>query len=178
MQPIILNSLMTISQNNIDIKAATGPQAIFSTQFPFTKLDKTKTASFQTINLLFNREPPNPDGTINKGPLTTLVYQFAHGYNYIPSTWFLMQNPSQTGLGLQPLYQQEGGIILETNESFFAAALFRMQVDATNVYFYVDKYYDGTGGGSSGPLPNIKGFSLVIRVYVFAGDLTGTPAGS
>ena len=133
----------------------------------------------ETINLLFNNEPPNPSGGGGDiGPKTTLVYQFPHGYNYVPSTWFLMQNPSQTGLGLQPLYQQEGGIILATNEGFFAAAIFRMQADNKNVYFYVDKYYDGSGGGASGPLPNIQGFSLVIRVYVVAGDLTGTPAGS
>ena len=179
MTPTSLNGLMSISANGVDVKGATGADLIFSDKYPFAKLDKTNNVSFQTINLLFNNEPPNPSGGGGDiGPKTTLVYQFPHGYNYVPSTWFLMQNPSQTGLGLQPLYQQEGGIILATNEGFFAAAIFRMQADNKNVYFYVDKYYDGSGGGASGPLPNIRGFSLVIRVYVFAGDLTGTPAGS
>lgn len=174
MQPTSLNSIMTVSSNGVDVGAATGPQVIFSSQYPFGKLDKTNKVSFQNISILFNREPPNPNGT-TQTLLTTLVYQFPHGYKYVPSTWFLMQNPSNTGVGIQPAYQQEGGTVIATDEFLLTAAIIRMQADATNIYFYIDKYYTQ---GDSQPLPNIQGFSLNIRVYVFAGDLTGTPAGS
>lgn len=174
MQPTTQNSLLTVSANGVDVNTATGPDVIFSSQHPFAKLDKTNTVSFQNIALFFQNEPPNPSGIgIDTGPRTTLVYQFPHGYTYVPSTWFLMQNPSNTGVGLQPSYQQEGGIIIQTDP--FNYAIIRMQVDATNIYFYVDKYYSTF---ASEPFPNIIGFSLNIRVYVFAGDLTGTPAGS
>jgi len=172
MKPNSLNTIMSISQNGVDVKEASGSQLIFSSQYPFAKLDKTNKVSFQNIALLFENEPPNPDGVTNFLQ-TTLVYQFPHGYTYVPSTWFLMQNPTNTGIGLQPAYQQEGGIIINTNAFPFAAAIFRMEVDSQNVYFYVDKYF--TSGDTP---PNIQGFSLNIRVYVFAGDLTGTPAGS
>lgn len=174
MQPTTLNSIMSVSQNGVDVNSATGPQVIFSSQYPFAKLDKTNTVSFQNISLLFNREPPNPNGT-SVFLTTTLVYQFPHGYKYIPSTWFLMENPTNSGVGLQPAYQEEGGIIIATDELLFTAAVLRMQADATNIYFYVDKFYTA---GDSQPLPNIQGFSLNIRVYVFVGDLTGTTAGS
>ena len=174
MNPTSLNSLMTVSSNGVDVNAASGPQIIFSSQYPFAKLDKTNTVSFQNIALLFAHEPPNPNGT-SVFQITTLVYQFPHGYKYVPSTWFLMQNPTNSGVGLQPNYQQEGGIIIATDEGNFTAAILTMQADATNIYFYVTKYYTA---GDSQPLPNILGFSLNIRVYVFAGDLTGTAAGS
>lgn len=170
--PSSLNSVLTISSNNVDVRTATGSQVTFSTSYPFGKLDKTNPVSFQNISLLFNHEPPTPNGT-SVFSQTTLVYQFAHGYKYVPSVWFLMQNPTNVGIGLEPNYQQEGGIIIATNEGNFTAAVMTINVDATNVYFYVTKTY--TSGDT---LPNIQGFTLNIRVYVFAGDLTGTPAGS
>jgi hypothetical protein len=174
--PTSLNSLLTVSSNNVDIRSASGPQVTFSTQYPFGKLDKTNNVSFQNISILFKNEPPNPAGTPgNTGPIKTLVYSFAHGYKYVPSTWFLMQNPSNVGVGLEPAYQQEGGIIIATDEANFTGAIMQILVDQTNVNLYVWKYYDST---NSPALPNIQGFSLNIRIYVFAGDLTGTPAGS
>lgn len=174
--PTSLNSLLTISSNNVDVRSATGPQVTFSTQYPFAKLDKTNTVSFQNISILFNHEPPNPAGTPgNTGPIKTLVYQFPHGYKYLPSTWMMCQNPTNTGVGLQPAYFQESFIIIATDEGFYTAAELHIQVDATNVYLYVWKYYDQTDAPA---LPNIQGFTLNIRVYVFAGDLTGTTAGS
>ena len=165
---------ITVTSNNVDIATSSGSEVIFSAQYPFAKLDKTNTVSFQNIALFFAHEPPNPNGT-SVFQTTTLVYQFAHGYNYVPSTWFMMQNPTNTGVGLQPNYQQEGGIIIATDELYYTAAVLTMNADATNVYFYITKYYTA---GDSQSLPNIYGFSLNIRVYVFVGDLTGTTAGS
>lgn len=174
--PNSLNSLLTISSNNVDVRSASGPQVTFSTQYPFSKLDKTNTVSFQNINILFNHEPPNPPGTGgNVGPLITNVYTFPHGYTYVPSTWMMCQNPTNTGVGLQPAYFQESFIILATDEGFYTAAELHIRVDNKNVYLDVWKFYNTADAPA---LPNIQGFSLNIRVYVFAGDLTGTTAGS
>lgn len=169
-------NIMTVSSNNVGVKGASITQTIFSSQYPFSKLDKTNNVSFQNIALLFAHEPPNPAGTVgNTGPIKTLVYPFAHGYNYVPSTWVMVQNPTNTGVGQQPPYFQESWPIIRTDANNYTAAELHLQVDATNVNFYVWKYYDNTNTPS---LPNILGFSLNIRVYVFVGDLTGTTAGS
>lgn len=169
MQP---SNVMSVSQNGVDLRNASASQLVFSSQYPFAKLDRTNNVSFQNISILFNTEPPNPDG-ISVFTLTTLVYKFAHGYTYVPSTWFMMQNPSPGSVGLQPAYQQEGGDIIITNEADGTSAVLSMQADSTNVYLYVTKNY--TSGDT---LPNIQGFSINIRIYVFAGDLTGTTGGS
>lgn len=166
-----LNNIISVSQNGLDVRGASGPQLLFSARDPFAKLDKTKATSFQNIRLLFNHEPPDPNGTTDFGPLTTLVYQFPHGYDYVPSTWFLLQIIS----GGPVRYQQESAEILLVNALFYTSAVFRVSIDKDNVYFYIDKYYDAGGGG---PTAHILGFTLLIRQYVFAGDLTGTVAGS
>jgi hypothetical protein len=173
--PNSLNSLLTISSNNVDVRSATGSQVTFSTQYPFAKLDKTNPVSFQNISILFNHEPPNPNGTSQFGPVITNVYTFAHGYTYVPSTWMMTQNPTNSGVGLQPAYFQESFIIIATDEGNYTAAELHLRVDNKNVYLDVWKYYNTADAPA---LPNIQGFSLNIRVYVFAGDLTGTTAGS
>jgi hypothetical protein len=174
-------SVLSISQNNVDVSQATDKQLVFNDKYPFHKLDKSKTVSFQNIRLFFNTEPPNPTGVYptDVGPVTTLVYSFPHGYKYTPATWFLMSNVTSSGTGLQPAYQQEGGyggffgaLILETNELDFTAAILRVTADSTNVNFYVDKYWSNPGGANPTPA-NIAAFTLLIRVYVFAEDLLG-----
>lgn len=164
-----MSNLITISQNNVDVRNAKGNQVLFSAQYPFAKLDKTNTVSFQNITLFFNNEPPNPSGG-SFGPVTTLVYSFPHGYTYVPSTWFLMQHVGGDTSSQKPIYQQEGGTISLVNA--LTVASLRMQADDAKCYFYVDKTSDGTN------FANIQAVTLVIRVYVFAGDLTGTAAGS
>lgn len=169
-------SILSISQNGVDVRGATGSQLLFSTQYPFGKLDKTNPVSFQNISIFFADEPPNPAGTLgNTGPIKTLVYSFPHGYNYVPSTWIMCQNPDITGVGLQPAYFQESFIILATDEGFYTAAELHTTVDAENFNIWVWKYYDQS---DTPPFPNIQGFSLNIRVYIFVGDLSGTSAGS
>lgn len=167
-----LNNIISVSQNDLDVRGASGSELLFSSRYPFAKLDKSKSNSFSNIRLLFNHEPPDPNGTTSFGPLTTLVYSFPHGYtDYVPSTWFLLQIIS----GGPIRYQQESAEILVVNNAFYTAAVFRASVDKTNIYFYIDKYYDAGGGD---PTAHIAGFTLLIRLYIFAGDLTGTVAGS
>lgn len=82
-----------VSNSGSSVQTAVGPQQLLSMNNPFTKLDTTKIISFQTIQLLFNTEPPQPPNT---GPFysNTLVYQFAHGYEYVPAIWMDWQNNS------------------------------------------------------------------------------------
>lgn len=82
--------VIKISQPGVNAQTANSSQLLFTTQYPFSKFDATKPQSFQTIDLLFNAEPTNPT-TIN-GTSNTLIYSFAHGYNYIPSIWMMWQN--------------------------------------------------------------------------------------
>ena len=92
--PTSLNSLLTVSSNNIDIRTANGPQVTFSTQYPFGKLDKTNNVSFQNISILFKNEPPIPPGTPgNTGPLKTLVYSFPHGYRTLRMSVLVLNLP-------------------------------------------------------------------------------------
>lgn len=79
-----------VSATGSSVETAQGPQQLLNDTWPLTKLDTTKTQSFQTISILFNHEPPQPD------PVTLLsrtqIYQFAHGYNYVPAIWMEWQN--------------------------------------------------------------------------------------
>lgn len=162
-----MDNILSVSQTGVDVRTATGDELIFSSQYPFAKLDKTNTVSFQNFTILFNKEPPNPSGS---GSKTTLLYQFAHGYKYVPSTWFLMQHVDGGYTSANPIYQQEGGVITQTNPATYA--IFTMNVDTQNCYFYITKFSDGTHNVT------VQGIFLNIRVYVFAGDLSGTVAGS
>jgi hypothetical protein len=61
--------------------------------YPYSKLDTQNIVSFQTISILFNKEPPqSPSSTPYY--TSTLIYQFKHGYNYISSPWMNWQNDS------------------------------------------------------------------------------------
>lgn len=81
-----------VSANGSSVQSAQGPQSLLSDKTPLTKLDTTKLESFQTISILFNSEPPQTDpGTFVS---TTQLYQFAHGYTYIPDIWMAWQNPA------------------------------------------------------------------------------------
>ena len=165
------NNLMQVSQIGTTTKTATGSQVTFNTKYPFAKLDKTNPVSFQNISIQFYTEPPVPSGTYpDVGPTTTLVYQFAHGYTYVPSTWFLMQVTPTSPPPISINYQQEGtgAYFLIVNEATGTGAYLTVTADQTNVYFSVNKIYNNVD-----PLPNIIGYVLNIRCYVFVDDLSG-----
>lgn len=83
----------SVTSSGTSVQQATGPNVLLSMNNPFTKLDVTNPVSFQTISLLFNHEPPQP---VAPTPLftDTLVYQFKHGYDYVPAIWLMWQNPT------------------------------------------------------------------------------------
>jgi hypothetical protein len=84
---------ITVVTPGSDVQSATGANVIFSSKNPFTKLDTSNIVSFQTISILFDHEPPQPANSIG-AHTQTLIYQFPHGYNYIPSIWLMWQNDS------------------------------------------------------------------------------------
>jgi hypothetical protein len=87
------NGPITVVAAGTSVASATGSDILVSSKNPFTKLDTSNIVSFQTISILFDHEPPQPPSS---APLysTTQLYQFPHGYNYIPSPWLMWRNDS------------------------------------------------------------------------------------
>ena len=155
-----------VSKPGTDLRTASGTDITLNTLQPFAKIDSTKPDSFQLINILFLHEPPNPDGSTTFYQ-RTLVHHFAHSYKYVPSTWFL------TSVDAMASAKGSEGVILAGGGDFpgFSSAMFMVEVDATNVTFYIDKYYD-TRVFDLG-VPTILGDTLTVRSYIFVNDLSG-----
>lgn len=83
----------SVAANGRSVQTANGPQQLLSMKNPLTKLDVTNRVSFQTIQLLFNHEPPQAPA-VAPYYTNTLVYQFPHSYQYIPAVWMSWQNLS------------------------------------------------------------------------------------
>lgn len=169
-----MNNNIIVTQNGSDVRTATTSQILLSDKYPFHKLDKTNPVSFQNISILFNTDPPNPPGaggSPSDYTLTTTVYTFPHGYNYIPATWVLFVN-AYNYIAQPDLYNSGQGIILLLTDSGANGAFLSVTSDDTNIYVNVIKNYD-TSELVSGP-PIILGITLVIRIYVFVEDLSGS----
>lgn len=146
---------------------ASGGEITFNTRYPFAKLDSENAVSFRIITLFFNTEPPNPSGSGSDTFKRTLIYSFPHGYNYTPSTWFMLSLDNFTSaFGTEGAYIAGGGDI-PTNSS----AEIKIIADASKIYFYVDKYYTASSGVTA---PTIQGQFVTIRSYAFVNDLSGS----
>lgn len=131
---------------------------IFTTKYPFAKLDTQNPVSFQNISIFFNSDPPyDPTGAT---AVTTEVYKFAHGYDYEPTWWvlFLNNNASNNSAGFT--YGEEGSIIKSTSVSTFVQLV--VSVDKTFVHISVIKTFT-----MADPAPNIIGYTVTLRFYVF-----------
>lgn len=158
---------ISVSAPGTSLTTAQGQHLTFNTRYPFAKLDSTNKNSFEIITVFFNTEPPNPTG--GAGTTTTkktLIYQYKHGYTYIPSTWFLTSTDNfATVLG------SEGAWLLGNASGTSAQiAKFEIEVDSTYVNFYIDKQWTNTGSNSP---PNIIGTTVNVRAYIFVEDLSG-----
>jgi hypothetical protein len=160
-----MGSLITVTQTGVSVGNATKTQTTFTTQYPFQKLDSLNSVSFQEINLFFAVDTPNPDG-LTSFYNRTLVYKFPHGYNYVPSSWFFVFENTSTPIGQEGIIIKGGG-----DTPGLTSAVFIVNVDKTNVYFYIDKYYNQTLIDLG--IPFIGGVSLLIRSYIFVEDLLG-----
>jgi hypothetical protein len=158
---------ISVSAPGTSLTTAQGYKITFNTRYPFAKLDSTNINSFQVITVFFNTEPPNPPVSPgSSGTLETFIYKYAHGYSYKPSTWFLISLDNFVSV-----LGSEGSWIYGAATGFSPAnAQFNIRVDDTYVYFYVNKSW--SNDGITGP-PNIIGYSVSIRAYVFAEGLTG-----
>lgn len=139
---------------------------IMNTTYPFHKIDMANPVGFTTTNIFFSAEPPDPEepttvSTTNE----TLIYQFAHGYDYLPSTWI-----QRVTSGLAYPYITLGGAL-----PFSTYARFSSKVDDTYIYYYIQKQWGrvyGTNDDISGA--HVQGKSISIRCNVFVEDLSGT----
>lgn len=159
-----------ISVVNTTVNATTGVSVnhvILTTRYPFHKLDSTKTESFQVITLFFATEPPDPVQPVAPNVTTnkTLVYHFPHGYTYTPSSWFLVSLD-----GFKTTIGAEGAQIISGSFGT-SSAYINIEVDSTNVNFYITKNWSALIGLSSPP--HVIGFSISIRAYIFVEDLLG-----
>ena len=155
---------LKISKENIDVSNATGDNILLDINKPLHKLDVTNTVSFQNLLVIFNNEPPNPDG-VTSFSLDTEIYKFKHGYSYIPCTWFLYQNLTPNSVGSVE-YAQYGGQIASPDAG--SSAYLYYYIDPTYFHIVVRKNYQfGVGIG----VTSIIGYRLRLRIYVFAEDI-------
>ena len=139
---------------------------IFNTTYPFHKIDTANPVGFTTTSIFFSAEPPNPEepttvATTNQ----TLLYKFAHGYNYLPSTWIQL---ATNGLAY-PYISSGGPLPLSTYAKFIS------KVDDTYVYYYLEKRWGrvfGINDDISGA--SVIGKTIYVRCNVFVEDLSGT----
>lgn len=131
------NSLFTISQPGIDVLKAKGQQILFTTKYPFSKFNALDQTSFQTIKITFNAEPPNPTALYT--PTNTLLYKFAHGYNYIPSIWAQWENTAPTSPA-DPIVSGDS-----------TTTFYNLGDDTAGVYYLGYLYSSSNLDGSSAP---------------------------
>lgn len=148
-----------ISQPGVSVSQATPSQILMNTSNPFIKLDTQVKTSFQTITLLITTNPPEP-----VSPATdtyTVVYQFNHGYKYVPSieNLFNITTPPPSTVFMQTYFLDSGQIAGQTVAD---GAYIYAIADVNNVYFIVHKFK--TTGGSSNLL---TGTNISITSHVF-----------
>lgn len=188
----------TVSTNTTSVSSAKGASVLIG-QYPFTKLDVTNIVSFQTISILFQNEPPQP--LASPGFTDTLIYQFPHGYNYIPTVWMQWQQPEplfpadpiSSGLTSTTFYTfgddtSSGNVIgvstalslysqVKYNDSVLGVivgtrGLFYVTVDTEKVSIYLRKVVvRQTFGNQVVPL-DVQGTFCNMRVYVFTEPAT------
>lgn len=135
-----------------------GPKINFDTSKPFIKIDTQNDEGFKTITLSIVTDPPEN--------ATTILHQFAHGYDYAPSieVLFYVSNKPALAVAYQEYFQDSG--LLSQRTAFDAAVLFAV-ADATNVYIVCAKYKDAVFG-----LPNVlSGANIDITTHVFVEDI-------
>jgi hypothetical protein len=162
------NGPISVSAPGKTLVGASSSDITFSTRYPFHKLDSTNNVSFQIITVFFNSDTPTPAaGAGLTASNRTLVYQYAHGYKYEPSSWFLVSLDNFTTI----LGSEGSWLIGNASGASTAIAKFEVDIDATNVNFYIFKQWTNDGAT---PAPSVLGYFLTVRSYIFVEDLTGT----
>jgi len=156
---------LKISVPGVEVNNAKNNQLVLNSKYPFIKLDTQSTVAFQTINLVFFKDTPEPVGPSWLDTYTT-VYQFKHGLNYTPKVWALFQVVTPpVGTHFYQAYFHEAGVIgahtVDDEVSMYYT------VDNQNVNIVVDKFNDGLGNAN-----NLIGTVMKITMFVFVDDFT------
>jgi hypothetical protein len=190
---------LRVSLPGTDVNTASGTDILLSS-YPLFKLDTANPVSFQSLELTFNTEPPNP----TPGNITlTEVYSAPHSYSYTPRCWLVWQNPSpipyvEPAAGNQAAYRPQFGdemggnafqVGLENGEILtgsivsavtyndagsiynnLAQSVLIVRTDATNVSLLL--YKDRAANFPAVTIEaNIINVILNIRLYVFVDDM-------
>lgn len=156
-----------ISDTETDVLDADLEHLLLTTEYPFAKLDTSNDVSFRNIFVRFNTNPPNPGGAFPDTDRETTVYTFAHGYDYAPATWALIQTVSPAvGATFYQSIAQDSGVISAIGVD--TSATLTVKADDENINLVVNKYFDNFLGGSA---INIVGVTVRIRLFVFVESL-------
>ena len=143
-----MGQAFAVASNGQDVQAANGPNQLLSMNNPFTKLDTTNIVSFQTIQLLLNHEPPQAPPTAPYYT-DTVVYQFPHGYQYVPAIWMSWAfpsanpNPGNPGVGSSNTVSFPNGD--DTASSAAYEAISGGIIAGGNSTLALEQYNDGSG---------------------------------
>lgn len=152
-----------ITKPGVSTIGATPNKTFMNTTKPFIKIDTQVATSFQTITLLITTDPPEP-----VGPAThryTVVHKFKHGYPYIPALEVLFNVTSPPpGTNYTDKYFQDITVLAAKTVDDYAALY--SCIDATYVYFIIDKFNDGVGSANL-----LTGTNVQITTHVFVEDV-------
>lgn len=154
--------LISAPGTNASTISPSSAQAVMNTAHPFIKIDTQNTNGFLTITLSIVNDPPEPSGGTDK---YTILYQFKHGYTYIPSPEVLFNVTNfAPGLSGGQSYFLDSGFLgahtVDDGVTLYAVA------DATNIYIIVDKFNDGAGHTNT-----LTGTNVTITTHVFVDDI-------
>lgn len=162
------NGPISVSAPGKSLIGASASEITFSTRFPFHKLDSTNMVSFEVITLFLAVDTPNPAPPLGFSDTnSTLVHFYPHDYTYVPSSWFLVSLDN-----FKSVSGSEGlTVVGNTSGTSKASAQFRVEINDTNVNFYIDKFWLNNGIVSP---PSVLGLFITVRAYIFVEDLSGT----
>lgn len=155
--------LISTPGTNVSTINPSGTQAVMNTSHPFIKIDTQNINGFLTLTLSIVNDPPEP-----VGPAThryTTLYQFAHGYKYIPSPEVLF-NVTNFAPGMA------GGMVYFLDTGFLGGhtaddgVYLNAVADATNMYIICDKFNDGLGSPNT-----LTGTNVTITTHIFVDDI-------
>ena len=181
------NTGVKVTLPGINASTTARPQGLsLNASYPLHKLDVTKSVSFQNFLISFSSTPSfasPPSATSSNNFKTTSLYSFAHGYTYIPATWVMAEVDTTNNTGVNvaffcPKYQFGNPISLgyltgatDTGGAYANNIWLTVTADKTNVYL---KLVTGVSRGDSGTIGQYMstvGFTVKLRLYVFAEDL-------
>lgn len=148
-----------ITQPGTDASGApTLNKTTLNTAYAQLKIDTTNAFGFQTLTMSIVNDPPEPAGAGHK---YTVIYQYKHGYTYMPAieTLFNVTTPPPATTYTTPYFLDWVSLATHTIADY--AALYAV-TDDTWVYYIVDKW--NAGGGSANLL---TGTNINITTHCF-----------